>query len=239
MACIYGLETDVMTTIIKSGNILAMGAIRDILAVNGMVNELPQPPANSELMEMRRQVDALKRQLDDKETELQKARSENIASFKKGETAGHQAGLQEANDRAEEKLRLLEAGILSAVEKFEDELGELERLAALMARECLEQILGNAEKRSDFLCQIIRHQIGKVSSSSRFSIEVSSTDFRSVSSSFSADNLPLPPNADLRISDDLHAGECRIKFALGTMSVGVGQQWSRIRSVLTELVEQE
>jgi len=113
----------------------------------------------------------------------------------------------------------------------------MERLAALVARECLDQIFGNADDRVDQLCRIIRHQIVGIEAQALIRVDVSRSDF---GEDAELDRLVAAidgRNVEVRATDELDAGACQIKLVLGTLSVGIDQQWGRLRSMLTELAE--
>jgi len=43
------------------------------------------------------------------------------------------------------------------------------------------------------------------------------------------------PALDLRACAELSAGQCEMRLQLGTLEIGVDQQWSRLEAVLTDL----
>lgn len=199
--------------------------------------ESRRPPAqvvDVEVVALRREVEALSRALHDREVELEHLRGDVDRAYDAGESAGRRAGLSEAVDRKAESLARLEQGVVRACQAFERDLAQVETLAALLAREAISMIFGQTD-RAGLVADIVRKQIADLEGHSILGITVSAADF--------ADPADLAPvqdaignrQLDLNVADDLPAGDCRIKLRLGGLEVGVGQQWSRISTVLTQL----
>lgn len=222
-----------MTAIIKSGDV---GLIAGIRALSSAPETRHEAAAiDPELTSLRLHNDRLSREIVQRAEAVERLREEVNLAYEKGLAEGREAGLAEGDKGTSESLRLVEAGIAEALARYTDEIAAMERLAALVARECLERIFGSADDRVDQLCRIIRHQIVGIEAQALIRVDVSQSDFSEDAELARLVAAIGRRDVEVRATDELGAGACQIKLMLGTLSVGIDQQWGRLRSILTEL----
>ena len=113
----------------------------------------------------------------------------------------------------------------------------MERLAVVLAVESLEKILGAPGSFADIAGQIIREQLGRLDKSAIVRIDVSATDFIDADRVNALSSQIGGPTCEIHLCDDLSSGDCRIKMTLGTLDIGLNQQWSQLKSLLQDLSE--
>jgi len=164
------------------------------------------------------------------EAEIPRLEEAAREAYAEGRKAGVKAGLRQAEDARAESLKRRDAGIAEALASYRDELSAMERLAALLAREALERIVGDPERHVEMLCAIIRRQVEAVDAAAVLRIEVSREDHCEALGEAAG-------GVEVVVADALRSGECRMKMQLGTLEIGVAEQWGRMRSALDELAE--
>ena len=194
-------------------------------------------PVDPELLELREEQAYLRRLLEQQSADIEDLRKQADEAFHKGEAQGRDAGRREAEDQGAKSLVLLESGIERALVTLVDALSGLERLAPLLARQALASVFGESDHRAELVGAIVHQQMKAVEARGILHIEVSATDF--------SDEAALTALADSLGSYDtkvyaysaLKSGDCRIKLRLGTLEVGLDQQWGRLQSMLEKLSE--
>jgi flagellar assembly protein FliH len=225
-----------MSAIIKSGHPSAQAVVR------ALISPAPVPVARpSREDEERRAFQARIAALEEASRERDKAiaalRNELETAFEKGRKAGHAEGLAAANKRETERFALIEKTAVAAEAKFAESLVSLERLASLLARDSLDLILGNSEYRREILTAIIAKEVAKIEKSSLVEIAVSAHDF--------PDKRLLPTLAKktgvgailFATHPDLVSGSCLVRLKLGSLDIGLNQQWGAVRARLAEIAE--
>ena len=153
-----------------------------------------------------------------------------------GEAEGRKAGRAEAEKHEKERVDLLRSAIAKANTGFDGALAALERLAVLLALDCLERIFGHDADRNVQVTAIIKKQLATLETTRVIAIEVSQQDFDQEA----LDRLRgdcVPPGIALECSDRLASGDCTIRLTLGGLDVGSNQQWHRLRPALAALAE--
>jgi flagellar biosynthesis/type III secretory pathway protein FliH len=228
-----------MTSIIKAQDATAISAkVRPLPSTAVSVAPLrPEPVVPPEVLSLRREVEALTSQLASHHAEVERLKTDVGRAFREGEGEGRKAGLREAQDSQSAALARLERGIDGALGEFGQALSSLDRLAALLAREGLVKVLGEPGHYAEMVGRIVRRQLDLLDAQSLVRVEVSKVDFpdqeRLAELAASLGRSPL----ELRTSDEIEAGGCRIKLTLGALEVGVDQQWSSLSAVLQDLAE--
>ncbi|MGE5566067.1 MAG: hypothetical protein ACM3YN_07935 [Parcubacteria group bacterium] len=217
-----------MTTLIRSSDPARGANVRAL-------ERRPAPPATTavdpELLALRGEVDRLREKIAEQEAAiaghpaaLEKARAD-------GEAAGRVTGLREADDGREALAAKIATATQLALDRFAEEVASLERLAPLVAIEGLGRVFEPSDQRAELVREVIRRQISGLETSAVVCVEVSSADFPD------ADDLPAASGAEVRALDELKSGDCRIRLKLGSLEVGLDQQWDRLRGVLSDLAE--
>ena len=206
-------------------------------AQDDTVSPPPAPVVDPELLHLREEQGRLRNRLEQQEVELASLRQQVEAAFKKGETQGREAGIREAADQSAKMLAGLERGMERAVATFSQAVSGLERLAPLLASQGIATILGQADDRRALVTAVVLRQLQSIEAQSVVHIEVSQADF--------PDDLALASLGDVlaSVGTKVHAvaalksGDCRIKLTLGTLEVGLDQQWRRLNAMLEDLAE--
>jgi flagellar biosynthesis/type III secretory pathway protein FliH len=184
------------------------------------------PPVDPELLELRRRVIDLEAELAGRSEEVQRLALAAEAAFAEGEAAGREAGRAEADARRSEALDRLAKSAGRAVDTLDARLEATDRLAAALARTCLEQMFGTPGAREGIVRDLIRHQLAALKEEAVIEVRVSAEDFAAEDASSAA------PGCSVTVSETLAAGDCTIRLRLGTLEAGLAQQWGALRSAL-------
>lgn len=207
---------------------------RRIRPLSFQAQAAPVPvPIDPEIVELRQRVLDLEALLAERDTAAKALSEAADAAFEKGEAAGHEAGREAAEDRSRELLELIGASGERAVAALERRLAATDRLAALLARTCLEKMFGAADSRSDLVCGLLRHRIDELRDEAVVEVRVSAADFESVEAVAGA-----APGCRIVVSDALSSGDCTIGLKLGALDIGLGQQWDVLRSALEGMADE-
>ena len=152
---------------------------------------------------------------------------------------GREAGRREAEDESAAALAAIEAASERALAAFADELGEMETLAALLARTCLERLLLATEPRAALVCELIAGQARALDAEAMVRITVSASDFLTAQDLEAVTASLGSRRCELVASDELDSGDCRIALRLGTLDIGLGQQWGSLRAILDDAIGAE
>ncbi len=125
-------------------------------------------------------------------------------------------------------------GLAEACAAATARLEALEPLAALIAREGLEKILGDPGVYPDLVERIVRRQLAGLKKRGVLAVEVSPLDF-SDREALSRLGAGLSPTIAVEVNDELAGGECHLRLKLGDVDVGVQRQWDALRRLLGEL----
>ena len=194
------------------------------------------PAIDPELASLRVTVAEVREALRRAQDETAMIKSDRAAAVAAAREEGRRAGFDEAARDETAALELLRMASERAVAVIAEQLAGTERLAALVARECLDRIFGADEHRTHLLHEIITHQVRQIEAGTIVSVEVAEADFPDLASL-----EPIMPTSEPRIlvrhGRDLARGAIILNLTLGTVSVGLDQQWGRLRSALTDLGE--
>ncbi|WP_443751373.1 FliH/SctL family protein [Asticcacaulis solisilvae] len=199
--------------------------------------DTPAKAVDPELLKLRAEHEALKKQLEAQEARFAEVRAEADEAFRKGEAKGRDAGLREAEDQGEKRLARLEAGIAQAQAVFAEALGGLESLAPVLAHEALANILGGADERPHLVAAIVRHQVQALEARAVLHIEVSAADFPDDEALAALERTLGSLGPAVHASVARKSGECRIKLKLGTLDVGLDRQWAELGALLRDMTE--
>lgn len=221
-----------MTSLIKSGTADNTIAVRSLAAAR---TPPPHAPQDDEMAALRRRIAELDSAAASHRANIERLRTQNQQAVTEAREAGRKQGLAEAGTREAERLQLLERNLTTARLELSATLPALERLAVLLARDCLEMILGEAESRADLLCAIIRTQLGRIERAAVLRVTLSTADFpdgealQQFAARSAAPEICFAPDATLP------AGGCRISLRLGEIEVGLDRQWPAMRAFLDAL----
>jgi flagellar biosynthesis/type III secretory pathway protein FliH len=156
------------------------------------------------------------------------------AAYEEGEAAGREAGRAEADAGRAETLERLQENAESAVAALEERLEATDRLAALLARTCLDKMFGAAGPRGALVEDLIRHQLDALRQEAVIEIHVSAEDFDCPDAAAAA-----APACKIIVSEALASGDCTIRLGLGGLEIGLGRQWDTLRAALDGMIETE
>ena len=150
-----------------------------------------------------------------------------------GEAEGHRKGLAEGLRRNASTLAALQAGVETAVAGFRTSVNALERLAPLVARTALEQVLGPNAPQGSIVKQALERQLERIAHDAIVAIEVSAKDFDAAA--LAGISTKAGPRIERRIATDLPSGACRFKLKLGAEEIDPDYRWNTIATALAAL----
>lgn len=223
-----------MSTVIK------LGGVHDSRVVTAFAQDSVDQPADAASADLYQdELDRLHallverdRSLDEIEARIEKARID-------GEAAGRAAAELEAEDNREQALAVLRQGIEQAQEALADGCERMELLALWIARTALEKLFGDDPGRKEAVKALIMRQLRSIERQTLLKIEVSRLDFpdtrelAALAAEIGTDEKLLSANAGFP------AGGCRVQLRVGTLEIGIDQQWGAIRGLLDQLAETE
>ncbi|HWA90275.1 MAG TPA: hypothetical protein VG889_09590 [Rhizomicrobium sp.] len=221
-----------MSAVIKSAQ--GLGVTRPL----GVVAVKPPPsPLEEERGRLVQRIAALESEIAQRDATITELRAEIPRALEKGLAEGRAIGFSEAQDRQSERLALLGISLGKAQADFKESLGALDRLAALLTRECLDVILGDPKHRAQSVRKIVTGQIAKIEKSSVVAIELSKADFPDDEALAEVARENGLAAAAFSANDGMKPGGCRIALKLGTLEVGLDRQWTSLAAVLNNIAE--
>jgi flagellar biosynthesis/type III secretory pathway protein FliH len=225
-----------MSALIKSGAERAF--MRPLAAALTAPDHAPLSAQDEEREGLMRQIETLEEALRQREGAMAALRDDAVRQFSAGEENGRAAGLAEAQDRQAERLQLLESAITETRAELTETLASCQRLAGLLAQDCLDKILGAAADREILVERIIAEQVGKIDKAMILAVEVSQADFPASEIAALGARLGLPEQS-IVMRNDLSPGACEMVLRLGRMNIGLNQQWGALRAVLDDMAAPE
>jgi type III secretion protein L len=233
-----------MSSLIKSGDSRDLTVVRPFNPNPPPVLAVVSPDQgvvclDEEKERLHRQVEHLENELSKREAAIAALRADVMRAFADGKSEGRDLGLAEAEDRQSERHALLESALNKAHVELTGRLASLDRLALLLAQECLEIILGDRSARSELLHRILELHISRLDKSMLVAIELSPEDF---DDQRTLTELPVQlgvPSVKVHTNPDIPSGGCVMNLRLGRMDVGLNQQWSAVRDLLGDLARPE
>lgn len=156
-------------------------------------------------------------------------------AFSEGEEAGRAAAEAEFdNDRAA-ALALLSDGIEAAKVVLNNALENSESIALMVAQIALDKMFGELTLRKAATVDLIKQQFEQIGHDSFVVLEVSRGDFPNTDEVAElCASLSIMPES-VRVSENLEPGDCRMQMELGSLSIGINQQWGAIRELLENM----
>ncbi len=199
----------------------------------------PQTQTDAALLAARARIEELERAVADLAERREAAQAESERAFERGREAGRAAGKSEAIAQDAERLGRLENALRLARGDFGTALEGMERLSLLIARDCLDVLLGEADYRSELLTHLIRSQITQTDQGSIVEIRVSQTDFPDAAA---IERLCATAGGGGRVTivadRSFASGECNMTLILGQADIGLRQQWGSMRRLLSDMAEE-
>jgi flagellar biosynthesis/type III secretory pathway protein FliH len=217
-----------MSGIIKSLDRARHGEIRPLARPS-------QPPQEDEQDRLRARIAQLETEMRQRDQVQAGLRADIDAALLRGKDEGRAAGLREAEDRQAARLALLEKNLRDARARMDEGFASLERLAVLVAEECLDTILGERKYRAGALRKIVAKQLAGIEKSALLAIELSSIDFADAEALAAVESDVASSKVAVSASAEIAPGGCRMTLRLGRMDVGIDRQWGTLRTVLGEI----
>lgn len=212
--------------LIKAIDVGDIQMLRGSVAVSAIIDRgAGQPTLDPEIERLSVRVISL-------EAEVQRLNEAVIVARSEGESEGRTQVKRDFDAQRAEAHVQLEAGLSHALEQWSAKLNEVDRLAVMIASTALERLLLSPEDRLSTLTALIAAQVQALDRSSLLRIKVSHEDF--IDSDALAELAQSCAIDGVLIEQALNlcAGDCIIQLTLGSIDVGLNQQWSAIRSLL-------
>src|ERR1700710_411557 len=221
-----------MSRIIKSDAAQILSSVRPIGA---RAPAIMPSHADEDRERLRQVVATLEGQLRERDDAIEVLRKDVPRAFDDGMAQGRDGGLAEAQDCQAERLAVLETAARDAKAEVAAHLGSLERLSALLARDCVGKGLGDSAEHADLIARIVAAQIARIDKAMLLGIEVSRSDFpEDAALAGLALRLGFAPSA-ITARGDLPAGGCIMVLRLGRMNIGIDQQWGALAALLDDM----
>lgn len=184
---------------------------------------------------LRRRIAVLESEIGQREETISGLRLEVERSFNRGLEQGRAEGRSEAEDKQAQRLACLATNLQQARALLADRLASLERLAPLLAQECLEKILGAGSDRRALLETIIAKQVAAIERSMVLGVEVSRSDFPEQEALVAMAEKHGLSSSQMVATGTQKSGDCVITLRLGRLEIGINQQWGHASRLLAEL----
>ena len=219
-----------MSGLIKNGPDAAFLGIRPIAA--------PAPVRDDRSARLRREAEQLKGEIAEKDALVETLRAACEQARRDGFDEGFNAGLASADDGRQQREALLGTAIEAALADKRTLLANSERLAALLAHDCLDLLFGASENRAALVSDLIDRQLTRIDTASVVSVSVSAQDFDEKARAGLAARFAAAAPV-IHLAADLPSGSCKFGLALGEIDLGLNQQWGVLRALLEELTRGE
>lgn len=188
---------------------------------------------------LRRRIETLEREAREKENAMSTLRSEMARTVEEAKSVAWQAGFDAAEDKQAERCRSLELSLQRTEAMLAERLAELDRLAPLLAQECLEIILADRAFRAEIVQNLLKTQVAKLDRQMLAGIELSQVDFADQTMLDEIGRRCGASHVSILARSDLPSGACVMRLRLGSVEIGIEQQWGVLRDVLRELAAPE
>lgn len=217
-----------MSALLKSGGAAARAKVRPLIA-QPQAREPESPRPDPEVERLREELAEAQRKLAEQERII----GEIPAAIDGALAEGEEKGRAQVESNEAERLERLGEAVKQALALYADEMVGLERLASLLARTCLDRMLLTDQGRAETVAALLHAQLARLEAGAAVRIQVSAEDFPSPESL--AALAPAP--CEIIASSSLKPGECQVRLQLGTLEVGIGQQWGALRAALEEMAQ--
>ncbi|HJT42308.1 MAG TPA: hypothetical protein VJ750_02290 [Rhizomicrobium sp.] len=224
-----------MSSVIKQGNFSGQSGVNMVMAHPSATPIIPIGKHDEERDALLRRIAKLEEEIRQREAAAGELRAAVTQAREDGMEEGYEAGLAAAQDRQSERLALLEKSMIQAQANLAGSLASFSRLSALLAQDCVDIVLGNASDRVDIIRRIIEAQAAKIDRSMLVAIRVSRLDFPEDHKIESLREETGLTSINVTAADDMPSGSCLMTLRLGSISVGIDQQWPALRRLLDEL----
>jgi flagellar biosynthesis/type III secretory pathway protein FliH len=171
-------------------------------------------------------------QLAARDAEIARHEQALAAAFADGERAGRQAAEDEFQDSRAEALEALADGLREAGAELQAAFDSFDALALLVATEAVDNLMGDAAQYRSILKQAIEAQINQLRDATLLKIAVSRLDFPDTNEVVELEKSLGDSAQKLTVEDRLDAGQVHIKLVIGSVELGLKEQWSGLKQLL-------
>lgn len=221
-----------MSALIKSANAAELSNVRPLASGPALLSI-----AEQERERLRSRIASLEEESRKREAAVVELRSQVKQAFEDGKVEGRKLGGAEADKRESERLSALQAAAKQAQAELRNGLSSMERLAALLARDCLDVMLGEPRYRAKMLAKLLTTQVAKLEKALVLDVRFSTEDFPDADMLSGVATQSGLPAETIRASAELTSGACEMTLRLGRMEIGLDQQWSSLRGLLEEMAQ--
>lgn len=218
-----------MTALIKAE---AGGAVRRFVDHAAIALHGAAAPVATESAEAV-QIAALTRELGELRRTMAADREAAVRAVNKAREDGRREAQELARRDDEKRLLVLGEGVSGAREAWERRIGDLDGLAALVARSAIARLFDACESHADFVVGMVARQLRHLRQETVLLIRVSPEDFPD-DAALAALGAGAGAVAVAR-DDTLGGGQCRIDLQLGHLDLCSRAQWREMSDLLHEL----
>ena len=224
-----------MSGLIKAGS-AAAGLILAPFGNGAEAKAVRAAPKQPEQHPLEREIARLREELADREAEIAKHDDELAQARVAAELAGREAAEAEFEaDRAAATERL-EHGIAEARKDLKMAFEQAEALALLVARGTLDKLFGDPGERTEVIAALLSEQLERVGRELVVAVDVSRLDFPDTGELKELSKRLGLGAGILEARVDLDEGDCRMRLRLGTIDLGIDQQWGAVRTLIDEFI---
>ena len=222
-----------MSGLIKAGSVTAglilapFGHGERARTVRAAAVEPEQHPLEREIERLREKLAGCDARIAVHDDELAQAR---VAA----ELAGREAAQAEFEADRAAAVERLEQGIAKARNDLKEGFEQAQALALLVARGTLDKLFGDQGERTEIIAALLSEQLERVGRELVVAVDVSRLDFPDTGEIIKlSERLGLGAGI-LGAKVDLDGGACRMRMRLGTIDLGIDQQWGAVRALIDE-----
>ena len=228
-----------MSGVIKSANLAGHSTVRSLAEPSPAASIIPLSKHDEERDAFLRRITRLEEELRRRDLEVAEFDARIEQAREGGEQQGYESGLIAARERQDDRLALLERSMREALTVLQANIASLSRLSPLLARDCVDIIMGDGDERAELVSRIIQAQLAKIDRSMVCDIHLSRQDFPDDTDLVALSRKIGGASLHLVAQHDLPSGACLMTLKLGRMSIGIDQQWPVLRDLLAELAQAE
>ena len=196
----------------------------------------PRSSRDEALLDAHARITQLEQALSDRDKQDAKLRADHEKALTAAAEAAFERGLREAENLETKRLAALEETLGGIGQAVRARLAETERLAAVLARDCLEILFGAHDGHREHVERLLTLQLKRIDSATVVEVRISRGDFPSAAS-LQELKQRVAPDGEIQVIADatLALGQCTMVLRLGRMEIGLDQQWPVLRDILDQL----
>ena len=222
-----------MSGLIKAGSVTA-GLILAPFGHGAEAKAVRAAPKQPEQHPLEREIGRLREALAGREAQIAKHDDELAQARVAAELTGREAAQAEFEADRAAAVERLEQGIAKARNDRKEGFEQAQALALLVARGTLDKLFGDQGNRNEIIAALLSEQLERVGRELVVAVDVSRLDFPDTGELKElSERLGLGAGI-LGARVDLDEGACRMRLRLGTIDLGIDQQWGAVRALIDE-----